>query len=433
MTETNSENKKQQNLLKNIGVFVRKYIIILIFALILLIALIVWALQNLFKQDSDWLPLSGRLEGYETDIGPKYGGKIDYIVAREGAAVDKGELLVKIEDSELKAQLKAANSNIAIAKQQAIQAKQQLDIVKNQIRQARLNYQQSKGESAGTIQQARASVSSAETQFEQAKQLLNQANAEYELARINFKRYTNLLKNGAIPRNIYDQARTSFDVAIATRQSREEGLDVARSQINQAKGLLEQALTTELNPDIRSEQIELLNSQLKQAKSQLEAAKSNVAMFQAQKDVILAQIAYLNISSPISGVIIARSAEPGEIVSSGRTILTLLNLNTVYLRGYIPEGSIGLVRVGQKANVYLDSAPKKPLKAQVSEIDSQASFTPENIYFRNERVKQVFGVKLCIYNPAGFAKPGMPADAEIYIGKPEENKDNYRPAKYCQE
>jgi HlyD family secretion protein len=83
------------------------------------------------------------------------------------------------------------------------------------------------------------------------------------------------------------------------------------------------------------------------------------------------------------------------------------------LRGYIPEGEIGKIRVGQAARVFLDSSPNQPFTAHVSQIDTKASFTPENIYFKQDRVKQVFGVKLAIDDPAGLAKPGMPADAEI--------------------
>ena len=410
---------------------IRKYVIFLILFIVLIIGLLIWLFHHLSLSKSDYLPLSGRLEGYETDIGPKYGGRVDYVVAREGASVCKGELLVKIADTELQAQLKAANSNIEISKQQAAQAKIQLDVVENQINQARLTYKQSQGESSGTIAQSKASVSIAETQFFQAQQLLAQANSDLKLATINIRRYTNLLKNGSIPKNVYDQAVNNYNVAQAAQQSRMAGLDVARDQIAQARGILTQALTTAINPDIKQEQISLLASQLAQAKSQYEAARFNIITSQAQRKLILAQIDYLNIVSPINGIIIARNVEPGEIVAPGKTLLTLLNLNTVYLRGYIPEGSIGLIRVGQSAYVYLDSAPKKAIEGWVSEIDTEASFTPENIYFRDERVKQVFGVKLCVYNPAGFAKPGMPADAQIYIGNPKYHKPTHRSDQYC--
>ena len=64
---------------------------------------------------------------------------------------------------------------------------------------------------------------------------------------------------------------------------------------------------------------------------------------------------------------------------------------------------------------HLDAHPEVPIDATVSRIDPEASFTPENTYFRNERVKQVVGIKLLITNPSGAAKPGMPADGEILV------------------
>jgi HlyD family secretion protein len=95
--------------------------------------------------------------------------------------------------------------------------------------------------------------------------------------------------------------------------------------------------------------------------------------------------------------------------------VTLVNLGEVYLRAFVPEGQIGRVRIGQPARVYLDSAPTKPIDANVMRIDPKASFTPENTYFREDRVKQVVGVKLRLRGAVGFAKPGMPADGEILV------------------
>ena len=109
------------------------------------------------------------------------------------------------------------------------------------------------------------------------------------------------------------------------------------------------------------------------------------------------------------------TAEIGEVVSAGTAIITLMNPGQIYLRGFVPEGEIGRVKVGQPARVYLDSAPYEPIEAEVSRIDPEASFTPENTYFRDERVKQVVGIKLLIKSPQGNAKPGMPADGEILV------------------
>jgi HlyD family secretion protein len=123
----------------------------------------------------------------------------------------------------------------------------------------------------------------------------------------------------------------------------------------------------------------------------------------------------LTIRAPFAGTVVTRSAEPGEVVGIGTAIVTLVDLSRVYLRGFVPEGRIGAVKVGQAARVFLDSSPNVPVEAFVSRIDPQATFTPENTYFRDDRVKQVVGVKLQLKGAVGFAKPGMPADGEILV------------------
>ena len=85
------------------------------------------------------------------------------------------------------------------------------------------------------------------------------------------------------------------------------------------------------------------------------------------------------------------------------------------MRGFVPEGQIGKVKLDQPARIYLDSNPSKPISATVQRIDPQATFTPENTYFRDDRVKQVVGVKVRLMEGIGFAKPGMPADGEILV------------------
>ncbi|HUK31649.1 MAG TPA: HlyD family secretion protein, partial [Candidatus Acidoferrum sp.] len=119
--------------------------------------------------------------------------------------------------------------------------------------------------------------------------------------------------------------------------------------------------------------------------------------------------------APFSGTVMTRAAEPGEVVQAGTAIITLLDMTQVYLRGFIPEGDIGKVKVGQTSHVFLDSSPDSPLEATVLRIDPQATFTPENTYFRDDRVKQVVGVKLLLKSGIGYAKPGMPADGEILV------------------
>ncbi len=372
----------------------------------------------LSRPETEVLELSGRIEGYETNIGTEVSGRVESVAVREGDLVRQGQVIVRLDEAELEARLQAAEAQINAAQQQARQSGLQIQVIESQIREVQLNLQRSQGESTGRISEAEARVAAAEAQLNQAQAQVTEARANVELAQEDRDRYAQLLRQGAIPQQRFDQALTTLKTAQATLQARQAAVNAAQKQVNAAQGALVQAQTTDLNPEIFQAQLSGLQKQLAQAQAQLQAAEAEVARVQANRREIVAQIDDLTIESPINGVVITRSVEPGEVVSSGRPLLSVVNLNHVYLRGFIPEGQIGLVRVGQPARVFLDSAPDQPLRAQVTAIDPQASFTPENIYFRQDRVQQVFGVKLGIENPAGFAKPGMPADGTIVL--PEE-------------
>ena len=153
-----------------------------------------------------------------------------------------------------------------------------------------------------------------------------------------------------------------------------------------------------------------------QQTAEIASAAADETRARAQLLEAQANRADLVIKAPFDGTIVTRTAEPGEVITAGTPIVTLLDLRKVYLRGFVPEGRIGLVKNGQAARVYLDSNPKQPVDAYVARIDPQATFTPENTYFKDDRVKQVVGVKLQLKEGFGLAKPGMPADGEILTG-----------------
>jgi HlyD family secretion protein len=364
------------------------------------------------------LEFSGRIEGYETDVGAKVAGRVMQVTVREGAEVQKGQLLVKLDDDAIRAQVQGAEAQLRSAQQQQENAKLQLAVVESQINEARLRVQQSQGDTQGQVSQAQADVAAAIAQLKQAEAQVVEARAQLKLAQLDRDRYAQLVKQGAVTQQTYDQQETNLQATQATLASREAAVAAAQRQVNAAEGKLTQSQSTSLNPDINTAQLAALNTQLKQAQAQLRQAVANVANAEAQRKQIQSQLRDLTINSPITGVVTARSVEPGVVVTAGKTLLTLLDLNTVYMRGFIPEGDIGHVRVGQEALVYLDSNPDQPLKARVAAIDSTASFTPENIYFKKDRVQQVFGVRLEIKQPGGFAKPGMPADGKIVLKQP---------------
>jgi multidrug efflux pump subunit AcrA (membrane-fusion protein) len=110
-------------------------------------------------------------------------------------------------------------------------------------------------------------------------------------------------------------------------------------------------------------------------------------------------------------LVVEHSVHVGETASVGSTLMTVASLDVVKLTIYVPTDRIGLVRVGQRAEVTVDSFPGRIFVGQVTYISPQAEFTPKNVQTREERVKTVFAVRITLPNPDHSLKPGMSADA----------------------
>jgi HlyD family secretion protein len=114
-------------------------------------------------------------------------------------------------------------------------------------------------------------------------------------------------------------------------------------------------------------------------------------------------------------VVLVKSAEVGEVLAPGTSILSIGDLDRPWLRGYINETDLGRVKLGQKVKVTTDSFPGKTYWGTVSFISSEAEFTPKQIQTAEERVKLVYRIKVDIANPQHELKVNMPADAEIQL------------------
>lgn len=361
------------------------------------------------------IPLSGRIEGHETDLAAKVGGRVVQVAVDEGDRVQPGQVVAQLEDAQVQAQLEAAHAAVVAAQQQVNQAQLQVSVLTSQVEEARLTLQQSQGDSQGQIGQATAAVAAAQAQLAQARAQWEEAQSALDLAQTDRDRFASLVARGAIPQQQFDQAQTRLQTAQKTLAARQAAVDAAQQQVTAAQGALTQARSGGLTPDIRQAQVNRLTTQQQQARAQLAASQATLKQAQAAAQEVAARLADLTIISPIAGVVVTRTAEPGEVLAAGAPLVTVVDLGSVYLRGYIPEAQVGRVRVGQPAQVFLDSAPDQPLAATVAAVDTEASFTPENIYFKEDRVTQVFGLKLALTNPAGLAKPGMPADGKILL------------------
>ena len=153
-------------------------------------------------------------------------------------------------------------------------------------------------------------------------------------------------------------------------------------------------------------EVNVLRQQRAQADAQAESAARSLALARSQ-------LGRTRISAPLSGRVLERLAEPGEVVAAGQPIAVMANLSTVRLRIFIGERDLGRLRLGAGARIRVDAFPDRTFAARVARVDAQAQFTPRDVHMEDERVRTVYGVILEADNPDGLLKPGMPADAWI--------------------
>jgi len=345
--------------------------------------------------------LSGRIEGDDSAIAPKTAGRIAELRFREGDNVKANEVIAVLDDAQVRAREDQARASVAQAQARVRAAQQQLLVLNEQLRQAELQTSQANVDAQGRVNQAEGELAAAEAELGQQK-------ASLKLAVFDRDAYTSLAKNGTVAER---QARQ----AIATAEAQEALVAASQRRVEAARGALNIAKANLANPEIRGAQSAAVRRQMAAERDEIANATADQRRAEAALAEAQANLSDLVVRAPFDGTIVTRAAEPGEVVQAGTALVTMLDLSKVYLRGFVPEGQIGKVKIGQAARVYLDSSPNTPLEAYVQRIDPQATFTPENTYFRDDRVKQVVGVKLLLKTGFGYAKPGMPADGEILV------------------
>jgi len=149
---------------------------------------------------------------------------------------------------------------------------------------------------------------------------------------------------------------------------------------------------------------------LSQAESSVAQSEKAVAQAQTGLDVIDFQISKLEIPTEVSGTVLTRSIEPGEIIQPGITAFTIGQLDDLTIKVYVPENVYGQINLGDTASVYVDSFPGEFFPATVIRIADRAEYTPRNVQTKEERQTTVFAIELSVSDSSGKLKPGMPAD-----------------------
>src|SRR6266567_1197188 len=304
---------------------------------------------------------SGTVEARDIRVGSKIGGRIDKVLVREGDSVQPGQVLITFDDRELQASLEQSRANAEKAR---------------------------RGYRPEEIAEARAAAAQAKADYELKKNGYRQediASAQAELDRskadeirthLDFDRYDALAKKDLVSKQQRDTAEANWKVAVAQQQSAQHKLE-------------------ELQRGNRREDVDLAQA----------AYAYDEARFRERQ-----------VTAPSAATVEVLDVRPGDLIAPNTPVATLLERDQIYVRIYIPETVIGRVQLGEKAEVHVDSFPNQVFNGVVEQINQQAEFLPRNVQTREERVHQVFGVKIRIDDPSGRVRAGMAADVKLKAG-----------------
>ncbi|HEX4544877.1 MAG TPA: efflux RND transporter periplasmic adaptor subunit [Candidatus Acidoferrum sp.] len=330
---------------------------------------------------------SGTVEARNIRVGSKIGGRIEKVLVREGDAVQPGQILITFDDRELQAALQESRANaekaqrgyrpeeIAEARAAAAQARADYELKKNGYRQE--------------------DIAGAQADLDRGK-------ADEIRAHLDFDRYDALAKKDLVSRQQHDSAEANWKMALAQVESAQHKLD-------------------ELQRGYRPEEIASAEARYRQTQATLE----KLVRGNRREDVELAKAAYSfdearfrerQVTAPSSATVEVLDVRPGDIIAPNTPVATLLEKDQIYVRIYIPETQYGRVKLGQGAEVRVDSFPNQVFEGVVEQINQQAEFLPRNVQTREERVHQVFGIKIRINDPAGRVMAGMAADVKLKAG-----------------
>jgi len=213
-----------------------------------------------------------------------------------------------------------------------------------------------------------------------AEQALIDARADLELKQLDFQRNQALFEKDEVSAQVRDTSETGLKRARANFERARQNYDLVRE-------------------GTRKEQIAINQANLHTARQTLELSRI--------------RLGYTTLLAPAAGVVLVRQAEIGEVMAPGSPVVTIADLDHLWMRGYIGETDLGKVRLGQTATIRSDTYPGKRYTGRVSFISSQAEFTPKSVETHKERVTLVYRIKIDLDNPTHELKPGMPADATI--------------------
>ncbi|RMA97175.1 HlyD family secretion protein [Hydrogenothermus marinus] len=330
---------------------------------------------------------TGTIDGDLVNINTKYPGRIKKLYVDESDNIKKGQLVAEIEDDEYKQKLKAIEAQIK-AKEKELEAK------KIQLKMTKKDLNETIKKAKSSIEINKAMLSELEKNIESLKKIIEQDKRDY-------KRFKNLTEKNLMPKRNFEEIKLKLETdkdklsaLLDKKKQIEENIKIAESNLNQAKNGLKN---------------------LKILKKSIEALKNAIDALKAQKGEIEVVLNELLIKAPLNGYIVDKIANEGEVIGAGMPIFTAIDPKELYLKMYVDTIKNGKIKIGDKAEIFLDAYPDKPIPAKVVKVAKKAEFTPKEVAVREDRIQRVYAVRLKPLKPNPLLKLGLPATGVISL------------------
>jgi len=356
---------------------------------------------------------NGRIEATEYDIATKRPGRIAAVTVREGDMVEPGQILARMDTQDLDADLHEAEAQSGQAREDKRRALAMITQRESDVQSAVAGIAQRQSDR----HRADAAVAQRQSSVEKAQATIVQRESELALARKELERSQTLYDGNLIARQKLDEDLTRVETAVAGLAQERAGVRVADGALVEAQAQVQMADAALLQ---QQAQRESAAAALAAARIDVDYRDAAIAAAAARIERIRADIADSTLSAPIRGRVLYRLAEPGEVLSAGGKVVTVLELSDVYMTIFLPTEEAGRAVIGSEGRIVLDAAPSLVIPAAVSFVSPRAQFTPKEVETRTEREKLMFRVKVRI-DPELLArnvekvKTGLPGVAYVRL------------------
>jgi HlyD family secretion protein len=339
---------------------VSKFFIILL--VLFGIAAVIYAVSTPSTKD---IQLTGIVTGTDEIVSPLVEGRIERLLVDEGSEVKTGQLIAELDPTEYKAQRDAAADNI--------------HTLEARLRQSSATQSMNDAQTQAAVQQAEASVTAAKAQLEQAR-------ATNQLNETTYKRDQTLFDEHVIAAQDRDVAKATWDASQANVKALEDQVKASEGQLAVAQANTKQVAVQQQD---------------------MAATRAQIAQADAQKDQLQTQLGYTKVYAPIDGIVSVRVARQGEVVQPGSPIVTVLDINHLWVQADVEESYIGLIAFGQKLRIKLPSGDV--IEGTVFFKGVESDFATQRDVSRTKRDIKTFTIKVSVSNQDRRLFAGMTA------------------------